>query len=195
MNTTGPLMEGNLALDLINTEEERRGVRQDYIGTSEEFGMWLSDEELAGAVSRVQLPFEVDVWTPEAMEKVHQLRAEVRDNLEEAVEDETVDPQFVKRLETYIGKAPYVMKLHEGRVVYIPIGTALERLYSLVATEVLKLIGEGQIPHLKKCANPKCLFMFVDMSGRRKWCSMQRCGNRAKVLKHLQRTSSYPTSE
>jgi predicted RNA-binding Zn ribbon-like protein len=36
---------------------------------------------------------------------------------------------------------------------------------------------------VRRCAGNDCLLTFVDTSrpGRRRWCSMERCGNRAKV--------------
>lgn len=36
---------------------------------------------------------------------------------------------------------------------------------------------------IRKCANPACVLWFQDVSknGRRRWCSMEGCGNRAKA--------------
>ncbi|WP_018130510.1 ABATE domain-containing protein [Effusibacillus pohliae] len=115
MNATGqPLVEGNQAIDLVNTEEIRRGVRRDFIGSPEDFTMLLTNEELAGAVSKVQIPFEVKVWSSNEIEKVHKLRDEVREILEQAAEDEEVGLEFVGRLESYIEQAPLTLRLHGG---------------------------------------------------------------------------------
>ncbi|WP_121101274.1 CGNR zinc finger domain-containing protein [Litorimonas taeanensis] len=42
---------------------------------------------------------------------------------------------------------------------------------------------------IKQCANPSCILTFKDTSksGRRKWCSMEVCGNRAKVATHYKK--------
>lgn len=47
----------------------------------------------------------------------------------------------------------------------------------------------GDESRLRRCQNPACGLVFVDDSraGSRRWCSMQRCGNRAKVRAHRQR--------
>jgi predicted RNA-binding Zn ribbon-like protein len=39
---------------------------------------------------------------------------------------------------------------------------------------------------IRRCANEKCLWMFVDesKSGTRRWCQMSACGNRAKARRH-----------
>lgn len=187
MNAAGPLVEGNLAIDLMNTEEIRRGVRRDFIGSADDFSVWLSDEELAGVISRVQIPIEVDVWSSQNVEKIHELRAEVREHLERVAQGRSVEAEFVRQLEWFVERAPFTLKLHNGRVVRIPMGDPIERLSSLVAMDVLELIGTDQFRHLRRCENPNCLFMFIDESGRRKWCQMKRCGNRAKVTKHMKR--------
>jgi predicted RNA-binding Zn ribbon-like protein len=188
--TANPLVEGNLCIDLVNTEEIRRGVRKDFIGSPDEFAVWLTEEEMAGALSKIQLPFEVEVWSPENVEHVHELRYEVRSNLEQLAEGESIQADFVRDLESFIEQAPFTMKLKEGKVVKIPIGRPFQRLCSLVAADILRLIEEDQFQHLRLCTNPHCLFLFLDTSGRRKWCSMKRCGNRAKVVKHLKRQVS-----
>ncbi|MCP4977561.1 MAG: hypothetical protein GY931_15520 [Maribacter sp.] len=44
------------------------------------------------------------------------------------------------------------------------------------------LITEGRLDRIKEC--PKCGWLFYDVSknGKRKWCSMEVCGSRAKAL-------------
>ena len=43
-------------------------------------------------------------------------------------------------------------------------------------------------PHrrIRRCANEKCLWLFIDesKSGTRRWCQMSACGNRAKARRH-----------
>lgn len=45
---------------------------------------------------------------------------------------------------------------------------------------------------VRRCANPQCVLLFVDTSksGRRRWCDMATCGNRAKVAAHYARQRS-----
>jgi len=42
---------------------------------------------------------------------------------------------------------------------------------------------------LKKCANDRCGWLFIDMSrnNSRRWCNMKVCGNRAKAHRYYQR--------
>jgi predicted RNA-binding Zn ribbon-like protein len=54
--------------------------------------------------------------------------------------------------------------------------------------------ADGRPTRLSRCAAPDCGLVFYDASrgGTRRWCSMQRCGNRAKVRAHRLRAASQP---
>jgi predicted RNA-binding Zn ribbon-like protein len=54
---------------------------------------------------------------------------------------------------------------------------------SAVARDAVELFGGPLARRIRQCAGERCTLVFVDTSraGRRRWCSMDRCGNRAKV--------------
>jgi predicted RNA-binding Zn ribbon-like protein len=60
---------------------------------------------------------------------------------------------------------------------------ALSAALSTVARDAIALFTSERAHSIRQCANPQCLLLFVDASrpGKRRWCSMDRCGNRAKV--------------
>jgi len=51
------------------------------------------------------------------------------------------------------------------------------------------LIADGLLPRLRECE--ACTWLFLDTSrgGRRRWCSMATCGNRAKARRHYRATA------
>jgi predicted RNA-binding Zn ribbon-like protein len=51
------------------------------------------------------------------------------------------------------------------------------------ATDAVNLLTGPAAERLRQCGAGDCYLVFVDTSrsGRRRWCSMERCGNRAKV--------------
>lgn len=67
------------------------------------------------------------------------------------------------------------------------VGQALSTI-SRDAVEVFS--REAGDRRIRECAADDCALVFVDESrtGSRRWCSMQRCGNRAKVRAHRTRT-------
>lgn len=57
---------------------------------------------------------------------------------------------------------------------------------SVIARQAVSLFGEASAERLRSCAADDCELVFFDesRSNNRRWCSMQRCGNRAKVRAH-----------
>jgi predicted RNA-binding Zn ribbon-like protein len=60
---------------------------------------------------------------------------------------------------------------------------------STVARDAIDVLGGPLGARVKRCEGARCLLLFVDISrpGHRRWCSMDRCGNRAKVAAHRRR--------
>ncbi|WP_031259162.1 CGNR zinc finger domain-containing protein, partial [Curtobacterium flaccumfaciens] len=52
--------------------------------------------------------------------------------------------------------------------------------------------ADGRPTRLSRCSAEDCGLVFYDSSrgGTRRWCSMQRCGNRAKVRAHRARRAA-----
>lgn len=86
----------------------------------------------------------------------------------------------------HLQRAPEVLELalHGRRVVARRrmAGGSLVRLHGAVARSAAELLMDGEPGRYRKCANPTCGLWFYDDSkaGRRRWCSMQLCGARAK---------------
>ncbi len=67
--------------------------------------------------------------------------------------------------------------------------SGVRSLLSSVARDAIDLLGGPRAARLKRCEGSRCSLLFVDTSrsGLRRWCSMERCGNRAKVAAHRRR--------
>jgi predicted RNA-binding Zn ribbon-like protein len=72
-------------------------------------------------------------------------------------------------------------------------GTASEAL-ARIAREAVRLLGGPDADRVKECERPECSLLFLDetQSGRRRWCSMERCGNLAKTAGYRARRRSRP---
>ncbi|MGV8875886.1 MAG: CGNR zinc finger domain-containing protein [Rhodoglobus sp.] len=64
--------------------------------------------------------------------------------------------------------------------------------FSTMAREAVTLFSSQQHERIRQCAADDCALVFFDesRSNNRRWCSMQRCGNRAKVRSHRARTAT-----
>jgi predicted RNA-binding Zn ribbon-like protein len=58
----------------------------------------------------------------------------------------------------------------------------LSPVLGTIARDAIDLLSETDPSRIKLCADPTCRGLFVDESrpGKRRWCSMNFCGNRAK---------------
>lgn len=52
------------------------------------------------------------------------------------------------------------------------------------------LLAGPRLDRVRRCANPDCGWLFLDDSraGKRRWCSMSACGNRAKARRHYHKS-------
>jgi predicted RNA-binding Zn ribbon-like protein len=53
-------------------------------------------------------------------------------------------------------------------------------------------LTSGSPERIKICDNDRCRWVFYDTSrtGRRRWCDMATCGNRAKAARHRAKSKS-----
>ncbi len=70
------------------------------------------------------------------------------------------------------------------------VGDDLDQARSAIAGSLAHYLAEHDVDRLGVCASDSCGFLFVDRSpgGRRRWCDMSVCGNRAKVARHRARS-------
>jgi len=78
---------------------------------------------------------------------------------------------------------PGVMQLTWGSDDPVDVGT------SHLARDAVTLLAEESTHRIKECANPDCSLLYFDdsQSLRRRWCSMERCGNLAKIHAYRRR--------
>lgn len=63
----------------------------------------------------------------------------------------------------------------------------LERMLWPVAQSAAELLTSAARSAVRECAAGDCGWLFLDTSHRRRWCSMQSCGNRMKARRHYTR--------
>jgi predicted RNA-binding Zn ribbon-like protein len=67
-----------------------------------------------------------------------------------------------------------------------------KQLLGAVARDAIELIAGERAGRVRECSAHDCYLLFFDTSrsGNRRWCSMERCGNRAKIRAYRARTES-----
>lgn len=172
---------GNPSLDLINTEEMRRGKRVDFLTGQDDLIHWFQTLVSMGAFAPEQFGNPGVQPEESLLPELKRFRATLRELFEQAADGGTPPPDLIERLETTIGNAPLSYKYQEDRLIPVPVGSFQASLFSLIALDALDLCTSGKRQGLHRCGNPKCIWLYLDVTGKRKWCSMKLCGNRMKA--------------
>jgi predicted RNA-binding Zn ribbon-like protein len=69
---------------------------------------------------------------------------------------------------------------------FVPVGDAFAGLLIPVVESAADALILGELARVRRCADPRCARVFQDetKNGRRRWCDMATCGNRAKAARH-----------
>ncbi len=61
-----------------------------------------------------------------------------------------------------------------------------------IAWSAVEVLTTGRLDQVRQCSDPRCGWFFLDRSksGRRRWCDMKACGNRAKVRNFYRRRAA-----
>jgi len=184
-----PLISGNLSLDLVNTELVSRGQRQDLLLSERDMLDWLTVIKGNNSYLDNQLSSKIKERIQRVFASILEMRNILRNQFEVIADGNSIPDGFIAYLEKKIEKSPFTYKLSDQKLVPIPVGEAEDILQSYIAFDSLTLIEKNKLSSLKRCSNADCVLLFIDESGRRKWCSMKICGNRKKVARFQHRKS------
>ncbi len=191
------LVADHLALDFLNSICAPTGEMIDWLDTGEEALNWLiasqavekSDVEHLQAPEFSQLlnktadtlkKYREDLRIKLLSRKQEDLDAIILD-LNSILEKDTLY-YSIQNDETAAGKS-----LNIRREYVSP-----DQLILPIAHAVADLICNQNYDRIRNCDGPTCTIEFLDTSknGKRRWCSMQVCGNRAKASAHRQRAKT-----
>ncbi len=109
-----------------------------------------------------------------------------------ALSHRDVDAAALAALQPWLDRdEPLRVVLDAGRpAVEAPrtVAVALAR----VCRQAVEHLAGPERAQLGACADGECHMAFLDPSGRRRWCSAERCGVRARVRAHRARARSRP---
>jgi predicted RNA-binding Zn ribbon-like protein len=199
-------------IDFINTLEHSRRGDIEHLPTLEAALDWLAGRGLIGGPGPrdVTGPGPRDVTGPgngsatataaedALLDALRRARAAFRSVVDAVVDRRPPEEAALAEMNRLLAgqPAPVLVAVEDGvavaeRPATDPVAAALARL----AEPIVELIESGERERLRTCANPSCRWVFYDASrtGRRRWCEMATCGNRAKAARHRARRASRAT--
>lgn len=188
-----------LWLDFVNTDDVRRGMRVDLLRDFDAFVRWLEaaellDAERAGGIRRrAQLQL---AGASAVLAEARRIRATLRVLAERGSSSHAQEAQraAVAEINRVLGRSVGTRRLEErsdGSIVraFVPGGDAFAALMIPVVESAADSLVTGELPRVRRCGDGTCPRVFLDTTrnGRRRWCQMGTCGNRAKAARHRAR--------
>jgi predicted RNA-binding Zn ribbon-like protein len=178
-------------MDLINTEELTDGIPEDHLVTADDAIDYFTTRGLAHEPTlRAQVEREGhEAW----LTRIRATRASLREIWDAEVEERFPDQDALDTVNAVLREAPRIELIRSETCCGVghrhssedPTGEALAR----VAQPLVEAIAGHSTDRFRICANDGCRWVFEDTSrgGRRRWCDMTTCGNRAKVRRFRSR--------
>jgi predicted RNA-binding Zn ribbon-like protein len=178
-------------LDFVNSLEYDDGRPVDHLPTVDDGLAYFTLRGIAHENElRAQAASDGDA---EWLGRVHAARAALREVWDAEVEARTPSPAALDTVNDVLRHAPRIelvpgfggVGVSHRHAADDPTGEALAR----VVQPLVDAIAGRTTDRFRICANDGCRWVFEDTSrgGRRRWCDMSSCGNRAKVQRYRSR--------
>ncbi|MEV6273074.1 CGNR zinc finger domain-containing protein [Kribbella sp. NPDC051936] len=175
-------------LDFVNTRSEWTGsgpARTEWLTSYEAFLIWNSYVGLLSPATVLRLIEQAGAGeAARRLQATLDFRAELYDVLTGQASDHAFEAA-ARLIEKASGRR-HLARSEGGAQWELPEDLELP-LHNLAVRAGELLTGQDRA-HVRTC--PSCGWLFLDPRGRRRWCSMATCGNRAKVRAHAARTAA-----
>ena len=183
---------GHAALDFCNTWAgwgRPPSPRREWLADYGRFALWAGYADLLDEATATRLRRTAARRPDEAGQELTRART-LRSALHAAVL-EPDDARALGKVSTFVRESSELAVLRPGRdgrprwELRPSAGLALPTL--AVARAAAALLTGPELRLVKVCPGEDCGWLFLDRKGRRRWCSMSACGNRAKVRAYAER--------
>jgi predicted RNA-binding Zn ribbon-like protein len=177
---------GRLSVDFVNTRRNRQASGVEYLTQPGDLAGWLIAAGLAAGPVRVDSTL---------LDQARELREAIDAGIGARVAGEAFPAAAAAAINSWLAEGSSRaarLEISDGvAMLRDPRGREdARRALELIAIDGARLLGTQERARLRICPGPGCGGRFVDVSpaGRRQWCSMAVCGNRAKAARHRDAT-------
>jgi len=182
-------------LDFVDTELSHRGESLELLSGFEDLLRWAREagliddaqnraiaEAARGPASRVAL-----------MREARELRTGLRKAAERLSRGEGPAAALLVRVNALLAEQPRALSLRRSgkgwRLESHGPMSGPRAILARVAEDFARFLARADLKLVRRCASERCNIFFYDASKnhKRRWCSMDYCGNRAKAAGHRAR--------
>ena len=178
--TTFVFIGERLWLDFVNTDDLRRGVRVDVLRDFNSLIQWLGAADVLDAERAIGIT-------------------------RRATEQPAGAAAALVEINRVLGRSAGHRRVEFGddgsfKQSFVPVGDAFAGLMIPVVESAAEALVGKELLRVRRCADGRCPRVFYDSTrnGRRRWCDMATCGNRAKAARFRARerdVTPAPTSD
>ena len=186
-----------LWLDFVNTDDIELGVRRDALRDFGTMLEWLAsvgvidhDRRLAIVRRAEQQPAGATASLLDA----RRVRSALRALAEHGGVSTDARTEAVAEINRVLGRSAGTRRLEnapDGTYTrnFVAGGDAFAALMMPIVDDGADSLIAGELGRVRCCSDPRCRRVFLDSTknGRRRWCDMATCGNRAKAARHRAR--------
>ncbi|MEV6972070.1 ABATE domain-containing protein [Kitasatospora sp. NPDC093806] len=167
---------GTLCLELLPTGGPGPYTRYEVLHRPADLARWLDE-------SRLGLPPGTVRISDDQLTAVRTLRDALWRLTAARAHGSAGDPADYAELNRAAARPPLAPQIAPDGAAAPPLPGDGDQLASTLARDAIALLTGPHADRIRECGADNCRLLFVDTSrpGRRRWCSMERCGNRHKV--------------
>jgi predicted RNA-binding Zn ribbon-like protein len=177
----------------VNTDDVRRGIRVDVLRDFDTLIQWLEvtgvlDPERASGI--VRRAHQQPAGAAAALVDARRIRAALRSLAERGSASDRSRSDALMEINRVLGRSAGTRRVEFGddgsfRQSFVPVGDAFAGLMIPIVESAAEALITGELVRVRRCADARCPRVFFDSTrnGRRRWCDMATCGNRAKAAR------------
>lgn len=191
------LLGGAICLDFINTVDWRDSESPvEFLNIPDDLVVWSRHAGVISAEQAQQISPRTAPAKPEArrmLEKALDLRENLHLIFTAIAKQDPVGYGELEKFNTSLSWAmPHAMLVPDNKGFswdFILDWESLEQILFPVIRSAAELLVSNQLGRIRKCADTRCGWLFLDTSRNRsrRWCDMRDCGNRAKASRFYRR--------
>lgn len=189
MTLSFPLVGGAHWLNLINTSYVSHKQPVDLLQEDNLLSDWLAASGLSADPSSILAQQEKWDLLRSQLTALRDICIRV---LQDLTEKKSISSASIDDLEAFLNRFPLYsqIRLDMGQITerYRAVSRTDDILYQ-IGISIVHTLQTVTADRIRKCEHEECILTFADTSkgGKRRWCSMDTCGNRHKAASFLKR--------
>ena len=180
------------AFDFLNTLQLENGALVERLTSLDKAATWLARAAVVPDAASITGLARTDSDRNALLDRLVTTRTALRDVAHAVAHERTPERQAIDEVNRALRSRERVelVAADDGvRLGHSHVGDAVDDVLARIAEPIVREIGSGHDDRVRVCANDTCRWIFYDesRSGRRRWCDMATCGNRAKARRHRER--------